>query len=1475
MGGAWAATSVTTSKPQGEGSSSNPFQISNAKELAWFRDWVNGTYTARGNETATTHPDACAKLTANIDMSTVCGASIGSWTPISDYEAYGSEWKKGWGGKFDGNNKTISNLYIDSRLISTQTINKDKKCQGLFGKAYASKYSYGEIKNIIFDKVSIYVEKSSEYTGTLAGETAYFKISGIQVNSGTIQVSTNGGGIVGDLYNSNIYSSINKVNVTSVGAGNGGICGEISGGEMKKCINYGNITNTNSQSAGGLAGDTDTTRDFKFCNISDCANYGNVSAEYHVGGIVGYATTATIKNCLTTGNITSILDNEYYGMLIGGIGSGKTNIENTFYSTNATLTAGSTTKDIVSVGKKMRTPKEYSDASTGFTKQFLASGLIAYFLESKAETAGTWGQDISSSSKDAYPVLGGKKVYLDGSVSYNCQNTALNGTITNTKPAQEGTFTATPSHQIKLIAQVDAKCSEKGTKKHYQCGMCNKIFEDAQGEREITDYDKLSIPATGIHKPTEVKKVNPTCEAYGVEAHYLCSECNKIFADRECTIKKTKESLKIEILPHQYNDNDVCSMCKKAMPTLEISAITPDLKKTDGVAEGKGGYNLWKYTAAESKNLILTITKESDLGIKNKVSIFDKDFNILTTSGNLAKGSTSINQPVKQGETYYIGITASNPTSTLSISLATIPQNIKGGGIADSPFELATAKDLVWFKDYVNDKSGENLAHGDACAKLTADIDLSTVCGENVGSWDPINNWTGLFDGGGHTISNLYIKDAKEYTGLFGNVGSTEKQTIIRNIVFVNANITNTNEKKSENSIVVAKALNAKISDIHIVSGALIANISIVNSDNWIYSGGIVGYGVKVSINSCTNKAVTKGFSCGGIGGSILRLNNADNINYIGNCINYGNIEGGYAGGIIGDAQLTTINNCANFGNITGNQKIGGIAGWIPIKTKIQNSFTTGNVSLCESHTQYYNIGLVVGNGYRSSLSNIAYSSEATLNGKLNGNAVGYLNDGSSSECTAYTQAQMKSGEVAYKLNNKKSEGDDLAWYQKLGENGDAYPVLTSTGENTVYEAYHHGEKDRFFSNTVANQHSVAYNAEAEDEANGNHDLSYEAGEYTWTEAEDKTQVPSVAVTYTCKVCGKTETPQMTVEHDAEHDDVEATCTEDGHKYYKTSYTFNAKAIFSNAYTQTLPALGHNMSEDVTFNDSKSIYQKGCTRADCDYHDYYATSDGSIEAKPNDDASAFTVEAFTLNDATVYNSKAKFTVKELTYNRTFKHDGWQAVYVPFELECDQIPDDYEVATINNFHEFEQKDGSFNTVLEVKPVKNSITIPALTPCLIRLKDASTAMETEPKKIVLSGVQFEAAADKYIDCSSVTRYYKFMGTLAGKTGFNEASDYAMNAGALVPIGPETNLKPQCWYLSTTDRSGSQLAPTAQQSRIAIRVIGGDETTGIDGIYVKTDTEDVSSSRQGIYDLQGRKLSVEPTSGIYIKDGKKYVK
>lgn len=747
---------------------------------------------------------------------------------------------------------------------------------------------------------------------------------------------------------------------------------------------------------------------------------------------------------------------------------------------------------------------------------------------------------------------------------------------------------------------------------------------------------------------------------------------------------------------------------------------------------------------------------------------------------------------------------------------------------------------------------------------------MSTVChvedkSQNLEekSWEPIgntsnNSYEGTFDGNYKTITNLYINANQKYMGLFGYTG----ESTIKNLTFEYANVTNTGVCTG---ILVGYANTSTLQNIKISNTCQMKG----GED---YTGGIAG---KLDGNAynCVNYATVQGIEdVGGLFGFFAGTGNS-----ITACANYGKVTASsqIAGGLVGYFYSGTIQDCANYGDVKGTNRVGGMAGFVS-SGKIQNVFSYGNISVTNKTQR---VGMFFGYSNSGATAGmVAYYSGAKLTVNGQEKDVKAFGSGTPSEdnATGFTEAQLRSGEVAWLLNGSTSaptEGSTLAWYQKLGENGDAYPVLTSTGENTVYEAYHHGEKDRFFSNTVANQHSVAYNAEAEDEANGNHDFSYEAGEYTWTEAEDKTQVPSVAVTYTCKVCGKTETPQMTVEHDAEHDNVEATCTEDGHKYYKTSYAFNAKAIFSNAYTQTLPALGHNMSEDVTFNDSKSIYQKGCTRADCDYHDYYATSDGSIEAKPNDDASAFTVEAFTLNDATVYNSKAEFTVKELTYNRTFKHDGWQAVYVPFELKCDQIPADYEMATINNFHEFEQKDGSFNTVLEVKPVKNSITIPALTPCLIRLKQAPETAEA--KTLQFTNVSFAAAADKKIDCASVTRYYQFLGTLNAKTGFDTTSDFVINEGELWKTGSDTKLNPQRWYLNASNREGSLLNPSVQLSRIAIHVIGGDETTGIDGIYVKTDTEDVSSSSQGIYDLQGRKLSVEPTSGIYIKDGKKYVK
>ena len=795
----------------------------------------------------------------------------------------------------------------------------------------------------------------------------------------------------------------------------------------------------------------------------------------------------------------------------------------------------------------------------------------------------------------------------------------------------------------------------------------------------------------------------------------------------------------------------------------------------------------------------------------------------------------------------------------------------KGDGEVGNPYIITKAEELAWFRDQVN--SGNNFI----CAKISDDvevIDMSTVChaedkSQNLKelSWKPIGKndygyqYWGTFDGNGKTITNLYINASQNNVGLFGYTS----EGTIKNLTFEYANVTNTGVFTG---ILVGYANGYG-------NASNLRNIKISNTcqiKGGKETGGIAGDLSYANAYNCVNYATVQGNNrVGGLFGYCSVENSS-----ITTCANYGNVTATStdAGGLVGYFISGTIQDCANYGDVKGTERVAGMAGYVS-KGKIQNVFNYGNISATNST----DAGMAFGNSDNGTTEGmVAYYSGAKLNANGQEITVKAFGNGKPSEdnATGFTEAQLKSGEVAWLLNGSTSvpaEGSTLAWYQKLGENGDEYPVLKSTGDNTVYGGYQHGSKDGCFSNTViANQHSVAYNAEAEDEANGNHDLSYEAGEYTWTEAEDKTQVPSVAVTYTCKVCGKTEKPQMTVEHDAEHVNVEATCTEDGHKYYKTSYAFNAKAIFSNAYTQTFPALGHNMSDEVTFNDSKSIYQKGCTR-NCGHNEYFATSDASVAAQPNVDASAFTVDKFKLNDATAYDSKAKFTVTDLEYNRSFSHNKWLAVYVPFSIDCGQLTEEYEMATINNFHEFEQKDGKYNIVLEVKPVTNGTTIPALTPCLIRMKQAPETAEA--KTLQFTNVSFAAAADKKIDCASVTRYYQFLGTLNAKTGFDTTSDFVIDKGELWKAVSDTELNPQRWYLSASDRTGSELNPSVQLSRIAIHVIGGDDTTGIEGIYVKTDTEDASSSCQGIYDLQGRKLSVEPTSGIYIKDGKKYVK
>ncbi len=296
----------------------------------------------------------------------------------------------------------------------------------------------------------------------------------------------------------------------------------------------------------------------------------------------------------------------------------------------------------------------------------------------------------------------------------------------------------------------------------------------------------------------------------------------------------------------------------------------------------------------------------------------------------------------------------------------------------------------------------------------------------------------------------------------------------------------------------------------------------------------------------------------------------------------------------------------------------------------------------------------------------------------------------------------------------------------------------------------------------------------------------------------------------------------------------------------------------------------HSLSETATFDSDKNIYINVCKSEGCGKTLYFADEESTIEATPNADLTYFTVADYPLSDATAYTSLARFTADKLSYTRKFSDNKWMAVYVPFHINCDKLEKEYEMAVINNFHEYEQEDGTYKVVLEVKRVTKGGTIPALTPCLIRMK---TAPEAETyKTLTFTDVQFVPAAEKSTRCFSVTRNYEFFGTLNGKDGFNEYTDYVLSKGILYKAGNNTHLLPQRWYLTATTRDGNSSAYAKVRS-ITINDSGDGQATGIDDIHVNT--ESCTDASPAIYDLQGRRLTQEPQKGVYIKNGVKQVK
>ena len=452
---------TATPPKEGNGITDNPYIITTAKELKWFRDEVN-----RGRN------NICAKIADNvevIDMSTVCHAADKSqnleeksWVPIGNSN-------KKYQGTFDGNNKTITNLYINASQYN----------MGLFGCTYE-----GTIKNLTFEYAN--VTETNNYAGVLVGKAfGGSTLQNIKIsNTCQIKGGKYTGGIAGYLVG-NAYNCVNYATVQGIQY-IGGLCGHYSrsrtGNSMTACANYGNVT-ASSLEVGGLVGYFDSG------TIQDCANYGGVKGTERVAGMAGTVSNGKIQNVFSYGNISVTTKTQKVGMFFGFSSSGATEGMVAYYS-GAKLTVNGQEQTVKAFGNG----KPSEDNATGFTETQLKSGFVAYLLQQNASSKAKWGQNLANDD-DIYPVIGSEhQVYADN-LTLNCKTyKVVKGSLTNNPTSsairyQHGTI-------IHHVA-TDATCTEAATKEYWQCQDCLKTYSDSQLTKELTDVTDTEHPALG------------------------------------------------------------------------------------------------------------------------------------------------------------------------------------------------------------------------------------------------------------------------------------------------------------------------------------------------------------------------------------------------------------------------------------------------------------------------------------------------------------------------------------------------------------------------------------------------------------------------------------------------------------------------------------------------------------------------------------------------------------------------------------------------------------------------------------------------------------------------------------------------------------------------------------------------------------------------------------------------------------------
>lgn len=248
-----------------------------------------------------------------------------------------------------------------------------------------------------------------------------------------------------------------------------------------------------------------------------------------------------------------------------------------------------------------------------------------------------------------------------------------------------------------------------------------------------------------------------------------------------------------------------------------------------------------------------------------------------------------------------------------------------GDGTVGNPYQISNKEQL----EAVVYNSNHNYILLDDIAFQSRDFEAGGEYYNNGEGWLAIDNFSGVFDGNGHSISGVYTNSGERYVGIFGSVSGLIKNLTVKDSTLI------AREGEEYNYVGVVAYLTGKLINCRSENNT----ISAVGEKT--SAGGLVGllnFGGKIIY--CYNTSnVDSLCEAGGIAGSV-----GGNRGIIERCYNVGNINSNCAGGITGRMSGLSLTDAYNSGIITGTQYAGGVNGNAGNSNSITNFYNNGKI---------------------------------------------------------------------------------------------------------------------------------------------------------------------------------------------------------------------------------------------------------------------------------------------------------------------------------------------------------------------------------------------------------------------------------------------------------------------------------------------------------------------------------------------------